>query len=73
MNEAEKMKNMTKMTTEKFMAFLKLVASKLIAFIDDMSVNCQYFSHDLNNIANKSVNSFVVQEKEPMRTNSHKF
>ena len=55
------------------MAFLKLVASKLIAFIDDMSVKCQYFSHDLNNIANKSVNSFVVQEKEPLRTNSHKF
>lgn len=45
------------------MAFLKMVASKLISFVDDMSVKCQYFSQDLNKIANKSVNSFVPQEK----------
>ena len=43
------------------MTFLRMVASKLITFIDEMSVKCQYFSQDLNNVASKSVNSFMYQ------------
>ena len=53
------------------MAYLRIVASKLVSFIDDMSIKCQYFSQDLNNVASKSVNSMLYQEKEPVKGNSN--
>ena len=55
------------------MTFLRMVASKLITFIDEMSVKCQYFSQDLNNVASKSVNSFMYQEKEPEKVATQNF
>jgi len=68
------MKNFTKMTSEKFMAFLNVVASKLVAFFDDMTSKCQYFGQDLHQIANKSANSIVYHEQHqqpPVRKNQY--
>jgi hypothetical protein len=46
------------------MAYLRAIASKLMSFIDEMTVKCQGFGNELNNIANKSVKGFAYPEEK---------
>lgn len=45
MNEAQKMKNLTILTSQKFMAYLHTIASKLMAFVEEMTAKCQNFGN----------------------------
>ena len=51
---------------------MNVIASKVVAFVDDLAMKCQCFGQDLNQIANKSVNSIIYQEQPqqmPVRNN----
>ena len=53
------------------MAYLNVVASKLMHFIEEMSIKCQTFGNQINNIANNNTNIAYPQSKPKTMLSSY--